>query len=215
MSTQSIVLPIDSSEVVYKELSHLHGYRIGSDGSVWSERGRHRVYTGVWKRLKGGHLPRGHLYVNLVTKEHKRGWPHLIHRLVLEAFVGPCPPGMQACHDPDRNPSNNRLENLRWDTSRANSADSIRHGTMPHGSDKWAAKLHESDIPVIRALRRMGWANLRIANAFLVSFEAIRRITAGKAWKHVPDISDAVEAAVFGNGSCNGQAENPSLSRES
>lgn len=49
-----------------------------------------------------------------------------VHRIVLEAFVGPCPPGQQACHAND-NASDNRLENLRWDTSRANCADRQRN----------------------------------------------------------------------------------------
>lgn len=53
-----------------------------------------------------------------------------IHRLVLEAFVGPCPPRMEACHDPDRNTANNRLTNLRWDTRQANMQDAVRHGSL-------------------------------------------------------------------------------------
>lgn len=36
-----------------------------------------------------------------------------VHRLVLETFEGPCPPGFE-CDHIDRNPSNNNLENLRW-----------------------------------------------------------------------------------------------------
>lgn len=50
------------------------------------------------------------------------------HRLVLEAFVGPCPPGMEACHN-DGDPSNNALSNLRWDTKSANMLDKLLHGT--------------------------------------------------------------------------------------
>lgn len=50
-----------------------------------------------------------------------------LHRLVLEAFVGPCPLGMQGCHN-DGDPANNALENLRWDTPKANQADSHRQG---------------------------------------------------------------------------------------
>lgn len=52
----------------------------------------------------------------------------LVHRLVLEAFVGPRPEGMFGCHN-NGDPSDNRLENLRWDTPKNNSADMIRHGT--------------------------------------------------------------------------------------
>lgn len=51
-----------------------------------------------------------------------------VHRLVLEAFVGPCPPGMEACHK-DGDHTNSSLDNLRWDTHRENWRDSVRHGT--------------------------------------------------------------------------------------
>lgn len=50
-----------------------------------------------------------------------------VHRLVLEAFVGPCPDGMMACHNNGiRN--DNRIENLRWDTGSSNMYDRVRHG---------------------------------------------------------------------------------------
>lgn len=53
-----------------------------------------------------------------------------VHRLVLEAFVGQCPDGLEACHWND-DPHDNRLSNLRWDTKGANSRDAVRNGT--HG----------------------------------------------------------------------------------
>jgi hypothetical protein len=53
---------------------------------------------------------------------------HSVHTLVLKAFVGPRPDGLVACHN-DGDPTNNRLENLRWDTQSSNIADSIRQGT--------------------------------------------------------------------------------------
>lgn len=49
-----------------------------------------------------------------------------IHRLVLEAFVGPRPDDMDACHWDD-DPTNNRLINLRWDTRKENGSDKIRN----------------------------------------------------------------------------------------
>jgi hypothetical protein len=52
----------------------------------------------------------------------------LVHRLVLLAFVGPCPPGMEGCHN-DGNPANNHAGNLRWDTHGENMLDCERHGT--------------------------------------------------------------------------------------
>jgi hypothetical protein len=50
-----------------------------------------------------------------------------VHSLVLEAFVGPCPPGMMARHIND-NPTDNRLENLCWGTRSENSYDAVRNG---------------------------------------------------------------------------------------
>jgi hypothetical protein len=50
-----------------------------------------------------------------------------VHVLVLEAFVGPRPPGLVACHGPN-GISDNSIDNLRWDTYSANSYDIVRHG---------------------------------------------------------------------------------------
>jgi hypothetical protein len=51
-----------------------------------------------------------------------------VHSLVLLAFVGPRPPGMECCHrNGDR--TDNRLLNLRWGTASSNSFDKVRHGT--------------------------------------------------------------------------------------
>lgn len=60
----------------------------------------------------------------------------LVHRLVLEAFVGPCPEEHEACHG-DRGVSDNSLANLRWDTHAENMRDRIRQGT-----DRNAGKTH-------------------------------------------------------------------------
>lgn len=64
-------------------------------------------------------------YEHIITGSR---YPHsYVHRLVLEAFVGPCPPGMEACHW-NGIPGDNRLHNLRWDTPSANNADILRLG---------------------------------------------------------------------------------------
>lgn len=56
-----------------------------------------------------------------------------VHRLVLMAFVGPPPDGKEeGCHC-NGVPSDNRLENLRWDSAAGNQADKILHGTNVYG----------------------------------------------------------------------------------
>lgn len=51
-----------------------------------------------------------------------------VHHLVLEAFVGPRPAGMETRHLNGVR-ADNRLENLAWGTPTENAADKIRHGT--------------------------------------------------------------------------------------
>lgn len=71
--------------------------------------------------------PFGHLY----TRLHKdgQGRTFFVHRLVLMAFVGPRPEGTECCHN-DGVATNNRLENLRWDTAKSNAADRTKHGVQ-------------------------------------------------------------------------------------
>ena len=56
-----------------------------------------------------------------------RGTRKLVHALVLEAFVGPRPEEMEACHWDD-NRTDNRVQNLRWGTQSENRQDRIRNG---------------------------------------------------------------------------------------
>lgn len=67
----------------------------------------------------------GRCVVNLSKGGPPKG--HYIHRLVLEAFWGPCPDGHVACHYDDDS-SNNHLDNLRWDTRSGNEYDKVRNG---------------------------------------------------------------------------------------
>lgn len=72
--------------------------------------------------LKPGTVQSGHQLVVLGRTQNR-----LVHRLVLEAFVGPKPDGMECCHN-DGDPANNRVDNLRWDTRSANILDDYKHG---------------------------------------------------------------------------------------
>jgi hypothetical protein len=88
----------------------------------------------------------GYLQVTLVGEGQRRKL--LVHRMVLAAFTGPCPQGMEGCHE-DGDHLNNRLDNLRWDTPKKNHADRVRHGTFwqlnrracPQGHLYWPGNL--------------------------------------------------------------------------
>lgn len=106
-------------------------YEVSDQGDVQSL--DRWVRCGQWgRRLVAGQrmtpqpLNGGHLFVYLSDGSGgKRGF--LVHRMVLEAFVGPCPDGMEALHWDD-DPFNNKLTNLRWGTRSENMRDKVRNG---------------------------------------------------------------------------------------
>ena len=75
--------------------------------------------------LKDADNGTGHRVVSLW--KDKRQTKSYVHRLVLEAFVGPAPTGMEACHWDD-DPTNNHIDNLRWASRSANGYDRVRNG---------------------------------------------------------------------------------------
>ena len=93
-------------------------YEVSDEGQV---RGLRRG------RLLSPAFVRGYPSVNLSAGSLRKA--RKVHQLVLEAFVGPRPPGAQARHFPDRDTNNNRLENLSWATPLANQRDRDVHGT--------------------------------------------------------------------------------------
>lgn len=54
---------------------------------------------------------------------------YLVHRLVLEAFVGPAPKDRPLALHWNDVPTDNRRENLRWGSVADNAHDSVRNGT--------------------------------------------------------------------------------------
>jgi hypothetical protein len=166
-------------------------YCAGDDGSVWSciRRTRRQVGRGTisilsdkWHKLKESDT-RGYKYVWLCRD--KKYFRTTVHKIVLETFVGPRPEGMEGCHFPDRDRSNNRLENLRWDTRAANTLDMAAHGTKPRGEESHASKLTESDVREVRRLASEGWTHKKICDRFGISKSAVQCVVSRKTWKHV------------------------------
>jgi HNH endonuclease len=136
----------------------------------------------------------GYLVVNLSTGGKKS--QRFVHRLVLEAFVGPRPPGLVCCHG-DGDPTNNRLENLRWDTYLANSADMLLHGTRLIGSAA-RSKLSEEEVLEIRRLRSEGMSIPRLAMTYGVSHQNIQAIIYRRSWRHLHHVESETSGAQRG-----------------
>jgi hypothetical protein len=170
--------------VVFRDVPGWSGYRVGSDGSLWSRRpGRSRRPV-FWRRIGTGHKATGHYQASLVRSGGHRRCAG-VHALVLEAFVGPCPPGMEACHFPNSNPVDNRPINLRWDTPKANARDREIHGHTRRGSRNGFAKLNEDQVARIKERLAIGVVKRHLAREFGVSPSLINFIESGAYWRHV------------------------------
>lgn len=119
------------------------------------------------------------LYKNNKEGDNK-GKSFRVHRIVLEAFVGPRPPGLICCHK-DGDYHNNRLGNIHWSTHKQNALDSLRDGTffLPYFG---TAKLTPSIAKRMRNIYRKGFAQYRIAEKFGVSVAAVRTALFDPKW---------------------------------
>jgi hypothetical protein len=106
-----------------------------------------------------------------------------VHRLVAEAFFGPCPEGQYVLHG-DNDPANSHIDNLRYGTPSENCEDKLLHGTQPHGEGIPWSKLTETQVVDMRARRASGEALGKIAADFGVTDVYVWQITTGRKWSH-------------------------------
>ena len=119
------------------EVSDLGGVR-SSDRTVTCKDGRVRRYKG--RVLTPYTTKRGYLTVSPGFSKTS-----YVHSLVLEAFEGPAPVGME-CRHLNGNAGDNRLVNLQWGSTSANAFDRVRHRTH----DRTARTRCPRDHPLVR-----------------------------------------------------------------
>ena len=181
-STKTAPRPV-SPQVEYRDISGWPGYRVGSDGTVWSchIKGSHgRKDFDSWRLMTFTHNSYGHRRVILQKNGVRRD--ATIGRLVLEAFIGFCPNGMEMCHG-DGKPANDSLDNLRWGTKKENAADCIRHGNRPWGETHGRHKLSAQQVQDIRKRASNGEKYRPLGREYNVSATVIKQICIGKLWK--------------------------------
>ena len=102
------------------------GYEGRYEVSSWG-----RVKSLPRARTKGGLLtpfPRGeNNYPSITLRDGSEKRSHHVHTLVMVAFVGPRPDGME-CRHMNGDPADNCLDNLAWGTPVENGRDTVRHG---------------------------------------------------------------------------------------
>ncbi len=165
-----------------------------------------RVWTPHWN---GRILPLHRVFVNgrpaqikVTTKIGNKVVARAVHRLVLEAFVGPCPPGMEGCHN-NGDPWDNQLSNLRWDTHKNNMADAMSHGTFvlppppvgnthSRGEKNVKAKLSATEVAEIKRRLLSGERPCNVARTSPASIDMVAKIKAGRSWAWLDPATSAI-----------------------
>jgi hypothetical protein len=160
-------------------------YCLGSDGSLWSRHvkvGNKWVVGGPGDWRESACVPDSSgrlvkiLCINGTRKTVK------IHKLVASLFIGPCPAGMECCHN-DGVCTNNNVCNLRYDTHKGNKHDQLKHGTHLRGERSYMAVLTQVEVDLIREKYATGRYSLRqLGKEFGVDYTNISKIVRNETW---------------------------------
>jgi hypothetical protein len=153
-----------------------HGRVRSVDRLVRFADGRLRWYRGRLLKTKP-HNQYGYPLVAICRGKDKR-W-RTVHQLVMEAFVGPCPPGKEICHNVLTRSA--RLVDLRYDTKKNNFADKHKHGTALCGpKHPWTKYPRRLLVKIQRATGTI----TEIAKRFNVSRTHVWNVRNGKRRAH-------------------------------
>lgn len=124
-------------------------------------------------------LDSGYLHLHLYKGNQYFG--RYLHRLVLEAFKGPCPPGEEGRHlDDDK--TNCYLDNLEWGTSTQNKQEGLVNNRNVQ------TKLTPEQVLYLRALpSRSGISLSDLASSWNVSEVTLHKARSGRTYKHVKE----------------------------
>lgn len=114
-------------------------YSATSDGRIWSDKLWHGT-RGRW--LKGCLDSKGYHVVGV--RVGGRQYLRKVHQLVMRAWKGEPPEGMEVLHG-DGDPLNNDISNLRYGTSSENKRDTVRHGRNPSSKKTHCPQGHPYD----------------------------------------------------------------------
>jgi len=175
----------------YRLIPGLVGYMAGDDGSVWSKRRRNWAdkVSPPWRQLvpkmRKTASGKSHRLEHCLMQSGKRIY-RSVGFLILTAFVGKRPAGLQVLHKDD-DPNNNALSNLRWGTAKENCADRESNGKTCSGESHHSAKLTDEMVLKLRAEP----ADARTADLIVkyglygISWSSVDRAIKGKTWKHL------------------------------
>lgn len=147
------------------------------------KRGARRGCGDQWSLRKQYLNPKG--YLSVILQRDGKPKTFRTSRLVLTVFIGPCPDGMEACHNNGIR-ADNRIGNLKWGTPKENSADKVSHGTMIMGERAPAHKLTEAAVREMRRDHHLGVLTYAEAGRrYGITRSTAKKVIDGRLWRHV------------------------------
>jgi hypothetical protein len=105
----------------------------------------------------------------------------MVHRIVAEQFLGPCPEGREVNHK-DGNKQNNCAWNLEYVTGNENHRHASKAGLKTCGENHPHSKLSADAVGQIRKLSAQGFRATVLAKMYGVSVRNIYGIKSGEFW---------------------------------
>ena len=171
----------------WKAIEGFKGYEVSDCGNVRSYWSRRSGLVGDSHPVAQTSVP-GKKYRRVALQMGGKSHMRAVHRLVLEAFVGPCPEGMECLHADD-DAANNFLNNLRWGTKLENMQEKMANERVPKGEDHSWAILTNVEVQEIK--RRLASPEAKhgigrkLAREFGVHPNTIYQIKDGLTWSHI------------------------------
>ena len=153
---------------IWKPTQGFPGYEVSNHGRVRSFKKRlprQQTWTITDKpqRFLAPCMSSGYRTVFLCHKGVRASFR--ISYLVLKAFVGPRPEGMEVCHK-DCNKENDRIDNLRYDTPSGNATDGF-------GKETKRRVFTKQEALQVRLLAAQGYSDEDLAKRFNVSVNSV------------------------------------------
>lgn len=165
------------SDVTLQPILSKPQYFGGSDGYVYSAKRK-----GPPKKLGMRIGTKGYYTTKIMV--NGKATCYNVHKLIAEAFLGPCPEGLQILHGP-AGKLDNRPENLKYGTAQENMEDKKRDGTYQGGTKNGRSKLTDNQVREIRKLNAEGVFVVDLAKRFGLTKAAVRFIVIRKTWKYL------------------------------
>lgn len=160
-----------------KEIWKLHptwtNYEISNYGKV-----RNKTTQQTLNGTKNGN---GYIRIHVIDIVNNIRKHEFLHKLVLETFIGPRPKGKIIRYYPDQDPSNNRLDNLSYNTSQQNNYDRIENDTYNQ------AKLTPEMVLEIKEYIKQGISGKLLSEEYKISRAIISNIGNNNIWKNIGD----------------------------